>query len=464
MNHLDPWEENLRRRLTAHQSAPPAKGWERLEASLGAKPRRKPFYLRPAFAASALSAAACLTFVVLLRPEAPVVRQTQADLAVATSQAALTGGAETSPLAGPAGRTPAARTLAGNRGGEASPPAAARQVAQAERYPGATGAVRAEAGALALSGGGTSSAPTDTLPVAPFRSKARPLSPSHARASAAQPADTSVSVSPSAPQRLASASPVSSSSPVQGRSARAFRAPRLASKGHAPLLAMQVSTAPSFRQNESGYYAAKGTYAVGGTHFAGDGKETADMALLLGQNFNRDVNTRVSHRTPFRVGLNVSVPLTARWSLATGLTYTRLATDIESGSDAAYYRTEQRLHYVGVPLQANYTVFASRPFNAYVTAGAQLEKCVKGEQNTTYYVDEAYKSSTDATHRLGNGLWQLSFQASAGLQFNLTRRVGLYFEPGVTYYVPDGSSLPSIRHDKPWQFNMQGGLRVTLGK
>lgn len=228
---------------------------------------------------------------------------------------------------------------------------------------------------------------------------------------------------------------------------------------HTPHLSVNALLHPANHKSVNGYMAKNLSPAhSGGVAESGNN----DWDLVVAENMNREVNTRIDHHVPFQFGLNVAIPLTPKWFISTGLTYTRLTTDITSGSDASYFVTEQRLHYVGIPIQAGYTFFSSRPFNAYATAGFQIEKCVSGKQSTTYSIEKSYRSSSAYHTHLGSGLWQASFNASAGLQFNITRNVGLYFEPGVTYYVPDGSSLPSIRHDKPWQFSMQGGLRISF--
>ena len=228
---------------------------------------------------------------------------------------------------------------------------------------------------------------------------------------------------------------------------------------HMPQLSMNAQVHPSNHKNMDGYMAKN----LDPSQHPNQSKPgNSDWDLVVAENLNREVNTRISHHVPFQFGLNVAIPLTSKWFVSTGLTYTRLTTDITSGSDASYFVTKQRLHYIGIPIHAGYTFFSSRPFNAYATAGFQIEKCVSGTQSTTYSIDQSYRSSSAYHNKLGRGLWQASFNASAGLQFNVTRNIGLYFEPGVSYYVPDGSSLPSIRHDKPWQFSMQGGLRFSF--
>ncbi len=192
-----------------------------------------------------------------------------------------------------------------------------------------------------------------------------------------------------------------------------------------------------------------------------EGEELEGMPTVMGANFNQYVNSKVNHKMPVQLGLSLNIPLHPRWSLTTGVTYTKLSSDLQSGTEVAYYATEQSLHYVGIPLQMNYTLLTSRIVNLYMGAGAAIEKCVKGVQRTEYIVNNNYHATTPEVSNLGKGLWQASMGAAAGIQLNLTSQLGIYVEPGLRYYLPDGSSLPNIRHDKPVNFSLQMGLRLS---
>ena len=59
---------------------------------------------------------------------------------------------------------------------------------------------------------------------------------------------------------------------------------------------------------------------------------------------------------------------------------------------------------------------------------------------------------------------QFSALASVGIQANFNKWLSIYFEPGMAYYFDDNTELLTIRKDKPFNFNMQLGLRFNLGK
>ena len=56
-----------------------------------------------------------------------------------------------------------------------------------------------------------------------------------------------------------------------------------------------------------------------------------------------------------------------------------------------------------------------------------------------------------------------SVQATLGVQYNIVRGVGLFAEPGISFY-PENTKMPvnTIRTDKPLNFNLNAGLRFTF--
>ena len=53
---------------------------------------------------------------------------------------------------------------------------------------------------------------------------------------------------------------------------------------------------------------------------------------------------------------------------------------------------------------------------------------------------------------------QFSVMGAVGAQYNISKRVGIYVEPGVSYFFDDGSDIQTIR---PCNFTLQGGIRLT---
>ena len=59
---------------------------------------------------------------------------------------------------------------------------------------------------------------------------------------------------------------------------------------------------------------------------------------------------------------------------------------------------------------------------------------------------------------------QFSVLASVGLQANFNKLLSLYLEPGMIYYFDDKTEILTIRKDKPFNFNLQLGLRFNLNQ
>ena len=152
----------------------------------------------------------------------------------------------------------------------------------------------------------------------------------------------------------------------------------------------------------------------------------------------------IKHHQPISFGLSVRKGLAKGFSLETGLTYTLLSSDAKlAGEDQ---QIEQKLHYVGIPLRANWNFFDKKLITLYVSGGGMVEKGVYGRLG----------SEKETVKPL-----QFSVSGAVGAQVNATKRLGIYVEPGVAYYFDDGSDIQTIRKENPFNFNIQAGIRLT---
>ena len=145
-------------------------------------------------------------------------------------------------------------------------------------------------------------------------------------------------------------------------------------------------------------------------------------------NQGKSVKTEYKHRLPVRVGLNVAYRLTDRLSVESGVSYTRLSSDMKDGTKDNYSSGSQKLDYIGVPLNVKYRAFGYRRLSVYASAGLLTEKCVSGK-TTHEYVISGEKKKHEAEDVAAKP-WQLSVNAALGAQFDVLRNVGVYVEPG----------------------------------
>lgn len=222
-----------------------------------------------------------------------------------------------------------------------------------------------------------------------------------------------------------------------------------------------VSTGAMGGLGASGTTTAYGDYLVLSCPGVAD---TKDSPMLDMSSVNRDVETKTEyeHHLPIRIGLSVAYALTDRLSISSGLTYTRLSSDIKDASMESNYLGEQRLHYVGIPVNVSYKVASSRWISLYGTAGVLAEKCVSGTTDEGYVENNTMKYTN--THDISSKPLQMSVNAGVGIQFNVHDNVGIYAEPGLSYYFDDGSALQTIYKEKPLNFNLNVGVRFKLSK
>lgn len=175
-------------------------------------------------------------------------------------------------------------------------------------------------------------------------------------------------------------------------------------------------------------------------------------AELTGQTQHNNNPSTLTHHQPVRLGLSLRYRLNDRWSIESGLAYTRLRSDYKwrSGAEA-----KQTLSYVGVPVNANYQLWGSRYVNFYVSAGAMVEKMVKGSLYTTDMGKE--QSESISIHPL-----QFSVNGGIGAELNLTNQFSIYAEPGLGYYFDNGSNVRTFYQEKPFSFNLNLGLRFNI--
>lgn len=190
--------------------------------------------------------------------------------------------------------------------------------------------------------------------------------------------------------------------------------------------------------------------------------EDSAMLGIIMLNKGKDIKTDIHHRLPIRAGLNIAFRLTDRMALESGLTYANLISDIREGSDNHYMSAEQTLHYIGIPLNLKYRVASWKRLSLYASSGVLAEKCVSGKTYTDYIIDRKV-SESETTDAIVRPL-QWSVNASAGIQFDITSNLGLYAEPGVACYFDNGSDIKTIYKDKPVNFNINIGLRFTVGQ
>lgn len=190
----------------------------------------------------------------------------------------------------------------------------------------------------------------------------------------------------------------------------------------------------------------------------------ADEPLLGIMLFNRGQATerKLRHHIPIRAGINATYWFHPYVGIETGVAYACLLSDSEDGSKDNYIATRQTLHYIGIPLNLKCKIYSWRGLDVYASLGGLAEKCVAGNTKTEYVL--AKKTQRTEMEKIEDKPWQFSANLSAGLQYNFAPWAGVYIEPGCSYYFDDRSTLQTIHKERPWNFNLNMGVRFAIGK
>lgn len=219
---------------------------------------------------------------------------------------------------------------------------------------------------------------------------------------------------------------------------------------------------PSSAEQFPGYATLSGSPVRVSDLFSAAGYEESPLREVLLANQNEKVDAKIQHKIPVTLGISMYYSLGKKWGIGTGINYTKLSSELRTGSETNFIKSDQTVHYIGVPVQVNYNVVQKGVFTGYVTAGALIEKSVAGNVKTKYIVNDEVKD--EIKENVETKPFQFSVNTAVGIQLKVANKIGIYAEPGIGYHFKDNSSLNTIYKEKPFNFNMNFGIRLLIDK
>lgn len=226
---------------------------------------------------------------------------------------------------------------------------------------------------------------------------------------------------------------------------------------HRPLPSAPKADYPhTKRQQHQPLRLTMGLYAQGNTH---DMNSTNGVVMNTNMMYRHagarayllNYEERESHDQPVSFGLSVGYQLNQWLSVGTGVVYTKLHSTFTTLMPNQQIRRNQKLHYLGVPLNLQAHLLQWHGIGLYLTAGGQADWNIKAESNTDG-IDQVMDKD-----RL-----QWSVGGSLGVEYRVIPQLSLYAEPGIRHYFDNGSAINNYFKDKPTSFNLQLGLRFNL--
>ena len=179
------------------------------------------------------------------------------------------------------------------------------------------------------------------------------------------------------------------------------------------------------------------------------------------------LSERKYHERPRTFELSLNYPISKRWSVNSGLSYTRMKSTFESDDGNMLTRRTQKLYYVGLPLKLRYTLLEKNRWQLYASGGIGLDIPLRGKETTQYlYIGPYQPERGDSlilptTHARVKAPWQWSVNVGAGVQYQLLPHVNAYFEPRLQYYIPTGNPVETYRTEHPFDLSLPLGIRFT---
>ena len=154
-----------------------------------------------------------------------------------------------------------------------------------------------------------------------------------------------------------------------------------------------------------------------------------------------------THTFPFKGGLSVGIPVSDRLRITTGLEYSLYQTRVSFTKSG---EKKQAAHYLGVPLRLDGSLASNRWLDVYVGGGVSGDWCV---------------GATLAGKDIPGDGFSFSLLGAGGVQFKVTRHLGLYVEPEISWTFPSEKRvLETYRSAHPFLFSVATGLRINLDK
>ncbi|MDR0537696.1 MAG: PorT family protein [Tannerellaceae bacterium] len=172
--------------------------------------------------------------------------------------------------------------------------------------------------------------------------------------------------------------------------------------------------------------------------------------------------TNMTHKIPLSFGFSVNRFISSKWSVSSGLSYTLLRSEWEPTATGYGYKTQQHLHFIGIPLNVIYRIMEYNKITLYASAGGMVEMNIAGHQETEKFLGGIKVNDPPIiTHERMKEL-QLSVGAHAGISYPLFFPVSAFAELNASYYFDNRSRIETIYSQKPFYISPQFGLRISF--
>ena len=151
------------------------------------------------------------------------------------------------------------------------------------------------------------------------------------------------------------------------------------------------------------------------------------------------------HYFPLKLGLSTRIPVAKKLFITTGINYSVYWSSFEYNLTGI---VKQQAHYLGIPVRLDWVFASNRLFDVYLGGGLEGDFCV---------------GATVGGNRISKDGFGLALQGAGGVQLNVTKHLGIYVEPQLSWQIPmNNTKLRTYRSTHPLLFTVAAGVRFNI--
>ena len=190
-------------------------------------------------------------------------------------------------------------------------------------------------------------------------------------------------------------------------------------------------------------YAAAGVAANG----AAAALVEAGLFALSHRDYSpRDNGRAYQHYPPLKTGFSLRFPISKNLNVTSGINYLLYLSQF-------YYYTGskniQTVHYLGFPVRLDGTLASNRWFDVYVGGGIEADFYLHGSE-----IEKEWGPY---------GGLELSLITVGGIQYNITKNLGVYIEPELSWIIHDRGPY-TYRDRHPLSLSVSSGIRISFSR
>jgi len=183
-----------------------------------------------------------------------------------------------------------------------------------------------------------------------------------------------------------------------------------------------------------------------------------DALLEVAQHNSGAIEEEKLFEKPMTYNMRIYKSIGKHWGIETGIHFTRLVSNFKTGK-SYYIKEKQKIDYIGIPINAVYTLKHYKRFTLYSSGGITIDIPIKTSSNISYILG----NSTLFTKRqsMSNIPLQWSLQTEFGLSYKLLPHIELFFAPNLHYYLNNGNKIETSWKERPLQLSWPIGVRLS---